>query len=272
MNVTLATLPGSAGRANEDAAASGAGFAIVADGATSRTETGCIHGVAWFTRQLVAATLQHSDRSPAAALEAGIRQTAELHRGTCDLSNIATPGAAVAMISADADTVRFLVLGDVTLVTDGPQGISVVVDDRVSRTAPAERAAADALPQGSPEKSAALVAMKYAELAARNVPGGFWAASTDPSAVNHAIVWEAPRSEVRRAAILTDGAARAVDPFKIMDWPEALDTIDIDGPARILEIVRAAEQADPGGHRWIRNKTSDDATIAYVEFQRSDHA
>lgn len=265
MRVNTLSLPGSANRPNEDAVAVAADCVVVADGATARTETGCVHGVSWFARQLVDAVVEHCG-DPSVALRAAITQTAESHRETCDLTDPATPGAAIAVVAASADVVRFLVLGDVTVVVDGDEP-AVVVDDRVSHTALAERAIADALPQGSAEKAAALVVMKRAELAARNVPGGFWTAAADPSAVGHAITGTLPRAEVGRVAVLTDGAARAVDPFALLSWSELLDLLESGGPADVLSLVRAAELSDPAGERWTRNKTSDDATIAYLDLR-----
>lgn len=266
MRTLIATEPGTPGKPNEDAAAEREGLVVVADGATSRTETGCIHGVAWFTRHLVDATVNSGQDSLEKALEEGIRVTADEHRDTCDLANVATPGAAVAAVLCDRDEIHFLVLGDVTIVTEKKSGISIVVDARVDKTARPERIAADALSSGSPEKTAALVAMKHAELAARNVDGGFWAATTDPAAVSHALMWSEPRADVRRVALVTDGAARAVKPFRLFDWRGLLDKIATGGPEAAIRMVRELERSDADARRWPRNKISDDATIAYVEF------
>lgn len=265
MRTLIATEPGTPGRPNEDAVAARDGLIVVADGATSRTDTGCIHGVSWFSHQLIEATVLSDQKSLEKALAEGIRVTADAHRDTCDLANVATPGAAVAAVFFNADEVHFLVLGDVTIVVEGESGISVVVDDRVDQTARAERVAADALLSGSTEKTAALVAMKHAELAARNVEGGFWAATTDPAAVSHALTWSEPRGSIRRLALVTDGAARAVKPFGVLDWSGFLDKAAKDGPEALIRTVRATEKSDADARRWPRNKISDDATIAYAE-------
>ena len=265
VQISVATQPGSAEKDNEDAIALLGGFVVVADGATARTETGCIHGVAWFARYLVAATVQHAELGPRAALAEGIRDTANAHRATCDLDNIGTPSAAVAIASVQAETIEFLALGDVAVVVETINGTDVFVDDRVSKTALPERALADSHPQGSPEKAAALVQMKRAELAVRNKDGGFWVAMSDPQAVDHAITWSVRRAETKRLAILSDGAARLVDPFAILDWTAALDLLASSGPGTVIDRVRAIERADPVAIRWPRNKISDDATAVYAE-------
>lgn len=139
----------------------------------------------------------------------------------------------------------------------------MISDNRVDATARAERDAADALPANSPEKAAALVSMKKAEQAARNTPGGYWIAASDPGAVDHALTGAMPISSVRRTAVLSDGATRAVDPFGLHDWRTLLDLVSVRGPVAVLDAVRAAEAADPDGTRWPRNKLSHDATVAY---------
>lgn len=45
MRVQIASEPGSASTPNEDHAAAGHSLAVVVDGLTARTESGCIHGV-----------------------------------------------------------------------------------------------------------------------------------------------------------------------------------------------------------------------------------
>jgi hypothetical protein len=266
VRIQIATDPGSTDQANEDAAAFADGFLAVADGATSRTETGCVHAVAWYARHLVDAAVCHAQATPADALALAVRDTAGAHADTCDLASVATPNAAVVIVQADGNVVRFLALGDVAVIVESTAGINVVVDDRVSRTALAERAMADALAAGSPEKTAALVTMKRAELAARNVEGGYWVAAADPKVVDHALVWSVPRSEIRRAAVLSDGAARIVDPFGALDWSGTLDLLAAEGPAELIRKVREIEATDPAGENWPRNKISDDATAAFIDF------
>lgn len=129
----------------------------------------------------------------------------------------------------------------------------------------AERQAADELPSGSPEKAQALVRMKQAELTARNVAGGYWLAAADPAIVAHAITGDVPRQHIQRAALLSDGAARAVDPFGLGDWQGILTILAAAGPGELIRQVRAAETADPAGLRWPRNKIHDDATAILIQ-------
>lgn len=238
----------------------------VLDGATVRTDTGCIHGVAWFVGSLAGSLARNKELPPAEALAEAITETAATHEETCDLKHPGTPSAALSIVQVHGDSLRYLVLGDVTLVMETNDGLRIVSDNRVNATANAEREAADALPTGSPEKVEALVRMKHAELAARNVPGGFWVAAADPTVVDQALTGEIPLKTVRRAVLLTDGATRAVIPFRIYDWPGLLSAVTMDGPKELIRQVRIAEDADPSGIRQPRNKIHDDATVVAVQF------
>lgn len=267
MRVTVASEPGSPQAPNEDAFFISADTDTVAifDGATARTDTGCIHGVAWFVHSLADALADRESLAPAKALAAAISHTAASHRHTCDLAYPGTPSTAVAIVQARRRALRYLLLGDVTLVLDLGHGIRVLTDNRVHATARAERQAADDLPSGSPEKTQALVRMKQAELTARNVAGGYWLASADPAIVTHAITGDVPRQHVQRAALLSDGAARAVDPFQLCDWQGLLTVLATAGPGELIRQVRAAETADPACIRWPRNKIHDDATAILIQ-------
>lgn len=239
----------------------------VLDGATVRTDTGCIHGVPWFVENLAGALAKSKDDlPPAEALAAAISETAQAHRGTCDLDHPGTPAAAVAIVQAYDDYLRYLVLGDVTIVIEENDGLRIVTDERVNATATEERAAADLLPTGSPEKAEALVLMKHAELAARNTQGGYWVAAADPVAVDHAVTGELAIKAIRRLVVLTDGAARAVTTFKLYGWSDLLWALSSAGPGQIINQIRDAESVDDAGVCYPRNKVHDDATIALIQF------
>lgn len=267
MRVAIATQAGNPKTPNEDWAFASERLVVVLDGATARTDTGCVHGVAWYAAKLGSAlTGLATDRGTklGQALTYAIRFTADEHRSECDLTHPGTPSAAVAVVRVQAETVEYLVLGDVTIAIDTSDGVQVITDNRVSATAAAERAEADRYPFGSAEKQAALVRMKHAELAARNQPGGYWVAAENPTVAVHAIKGTVPLDQVRRIAVLTDGAARIVDLFGLLDWPAVLDVLDDAGPTELIRRVRAIEAADPTCMRWARNKRSDDATAAYL--------
>lgn len=240
---------------------------VVLDGATVRTESGCSHGPAWYARKLGAAIISHAasrTQSLSSVLADAIRDVADLHSDTCDLTDPAAPSAAVGIVRVEGETIRYLILGDITIVSDVRGHVSAVSDDRVSQTAREQRQLADKHPIGTPEKKQALQQMKAVELASKNVVGGYWIAGSDPDAVAHAIVGEWKAEEVRQIALLSDGAARFVNLFHRGDWQATLEILKSNGPERFIEHVRLAEYADSTGSRYPRNKRSDDATVVYA--------
>lgn len=232
--------------------------AVVLDGATARTETGCVHGIAWYAEHLGRALVDGAsipDRRLRDALKAAIIAVAELHP-QCDLNHPGTPSAGVGILRPDG---TYLVLGDVAIVAETVSGLQVVVDNRVSQTAASERAEVDRHLIGTPEKAAALVPMKRAELAARNVEGGYWIAAAEPSAADHTMTGALDLRAAAPVAVMSDGAARCVD-FGLVNWQALLAMACDEGPGALIGHVRAAERSDPFGARWPRNKASDDAT------------
>lgn len=266
MRATFVTEPGDPAKPNEDWALAAAGLAVILDGATARTDTGCIHGVAWYAHQLGAAIVANSS-TPSTDLSAGladaIERVAAMHP-SCDLSHPGTPSAAVGIVRVVDDVLEYLVLGDVTIALHGPSDLTLISDDRVSQTAQPDRAEAEILPIGSPEKAAALLRMKHGELAARNREGGYWVSANDPGAARHALVGVAQTQDLSQVALLTDGAARVAD-FGLEKWEGILAAAATGAAARLIADLRRAERKDPTGTRWPRNKGSDDATLIFMD-------
>jgi hypothetical protein len=268
---TATTVPGEPGTDNEDWYGVTPELVIVLDGATVRSETGCEHGLVWYVQHLGTALSRFAagTGSLQTALAVSIAYVAAQHPG-CDLTAPGTPSAAVGMVRTRNGIQERLVLGDVTVVTemvDPDAEISVVSDTRVSATAAELRAEADRYPLGSPQKRTAILAMKPHELAARNIPGGYWIAAADPRAALEALCGEVPVSEIRRFAVMTDGAARFIDMFDLAPWRRALNYLEVSGPQKFIDSVRAAEAADPQGIRFPRNKHRDDATVVFGGIQ-----
>jgi hypothetical protein len=101
--------------------------------------------------KLAGSLVKHQEISPVDALTAAITETAAAHRDTCDLNHPGTPSAALAIAQAYGNSLRYLVLGDVTLAIETTDGVRIITDNRVDSTATAERAAADTLPAGAPQ-------------------------------------------------------------------------------------------------------------------------
>jgi Protein phosphatase 2C len=270
MRITTATAPARPDRPNEDFVAASNSVVVLLDGAGNPpgADEGCRHGVAWFTRTLGTTLLNLATDEPhlplPAALRTAIAGVADFHRESCDLQHPGSPSATVVALRQVGDELDYLVLADSVLLLDTGGSIRVVTDDREARVGEQFRPAMDALPSGSPEHADEL--RRYVEVmrAYRNRPGGFWVASSEPAAADKAITGAALVPDVHAAVLLSDGASRLVDRFKLATWRQLVKLVAIDGPEALIDRVREAEQSDPDGARWPRGKSSDDATAAYV--------
>jgi hypothetical protein len=266
VRITAATDPGRTDRPNEDHHIVRADLVVLADGATSRTDSGCDHGTAWYSQTLcghiaargaTAATLR-------GALADAIDATCAAHP-ECDPAHPGSPAATVGIVRAYGhDAIEWLVLGDISLVLDTGEAV-VVHTQSVDHIGEAERDAATALPISHPERERLLVEMKRAMNAARNQEGGYWVAAADRSAAYRAQSGILPLTGVRQLLMLSDGAAALADVYGQTDAPGLLDLAADEGPAAILKRVRAIEDADPEATRYPRTKVRDDATAIAIE-------
>jgi hypothetical protein len=133
----------------------------------------------------------------------------------------------------------YLVLGDTTLLLEEPAGIRVVTDDRLEHVASVQHGAMHQHATGSADHDRSFAELVTEQRRHRNHPDGFWVASTDPDAAQHAPTDTAPRAGLHRGILAEQG-------------PEA-----------IITQVQAAEASDPDGRRRPRGKRHDDASAAF---------
>ncbi|WP_433185469.1 integrase [Actinoallomurus sp. CA-150999] len=229
MRVTWATDQGSPARPNEDFVATALGAAVVLDGMSipMDLETGCVHGRPWYVGRLATRLL-------AALLDHGQDPAAALAQAITETAAAHGGRCDLAHPWTPATTVVAL------RVRDEVADYLVLSDSTLL------------LDQGG-------------EVTALTAEGSGFAAA-DPRVAGQALTGSAPLRDVRRAALLTDGATRLADRFGLADWPGTLATLAERGPVALIEQVREAERSDPHGQRWPRNKRHDDATAAYCEF------
>ncbi len=270
MLISLATAP-NPGRVNEDFVVAGPGLVVVLDGAGLLVDldTGCFHGVPWFVQRLGAELFGRATRPEAEltdCLADAILAVSRLHAGSCDLGNPLTPSATVAIARARDELFEWLVLADSTLALTLPDGVRTISDHRVSQVTDEQRSAmaAELRHLDRPQRLTALV---HAQRRVMNTPEGYWAAASDPKAAAQALTGSVPLSQVRTAALLTDGAARAVDDFGLLSWPELLDRLEATGPEGLIDFTRELERSDPDRLRWPRGKKHDDATAVLMRPQ-----
>jgi len=259
IDIQVASRPGDPGRPNEDALVALPDLLAVLDGVTvpDGLDTGCVHGTAWYASRL-AANLAACHVAAVSAnlpeiLAAAIGSVRGEHGATCDLDHPGTPQSTVAALRLGPDGGEYLVLSDSTVVLDRGDSIEAVTDLRLLHVAAGIRRPVD---------------VKAFTLAKRdhvNRPGGYWIAAADPAAAHHAVTGTVALrgpDRLRRAALLTDGAACVVDDYHLLDWPATLDALADNGPDDVIELARSFERAHPEG----RPKIHDDATIVYGAF------
>ncbi|MGV9386560.1 protein phosphatase 2C domain-containing protein [Nonomuraea sp. NPDC003707] len=270
----LDTRPGRDDKANEDYVSatvnSTSARAVLLDGAGGPSElpTGCDHGTPWYVNQLGDHAMFYM-RDPRMALTTALAKAidavADSHGVFCDLNNPGTPSSTVVMARIAQGQVEYLVLGDSTFVADVNGTIQTISDRRIDRVAVAEYQQMASLPTGTPEHQAARIAFVTKQRRLRNRPKGlgYWIASNDPEAAHHAHIGSFPADEVRRIALLSDGATRYVE-FGLGGWEDLLNVLDSSAPERLFTEIRAAEASDPAGERWPRAKRRDDIAAAYL--------
>jgi hypothetical protein len=271
MEVRLASEPSPDAADNEDHAVATADCVAVLDGVTvpAGMDTGCVHWPAWYVRRLGAHLVSavHPDVSLPDVLAAGIRAVRDDHAGSCDLDHPGTPQSTACLLRTAAESVDYLVLCDCSLVLDRG-GVDVITDLRAQSTSQKlrEAALAGGSPYGSEDRASRLRALVNSQRRHVNRDGGYWIAAADPEAAYHAVTGTVPLTgpyRLRRAALLTDGASRAVDTFALTDWDGLLDVLDRHGPSHLISLVRTGELADSEGRVRPRYKRHDDATAAY---------
>ena len=270
MHIAMATEPAKPDRPNEDYAGATTDTFVIVDGAgtPAGSDSGCIHGVTWFARQLGSSLLHRASTGDATLREAlaeAIDHVANLHQDTCDLTHPGTPSGTVTAVRIRSGRLEYLVLADSPLVIRYETGdVQVVMDDREARIGQRYRQGMDATTAGTEAHDSAL--REYVETlrSHRNQPDGFWVASSDPSAAGQALIGSADQSDLRDLALLSDGASRSVDRFGVDTWAVVLDRVRNESPLAQIRAVRTAERADAAGRRWPRGKASDDATLIYV--------
>lgn len=246
MRITYAT-ESAPGHVNEDYVICGNDWAAVLDGATAPdgVDSGCIHDVRWLVRHLAAGIARRVvlSSAPLPDLLAGaIRETADAHSATCDLSNPDSPSSTVSIVRVRGDVADYLTLADSPIVIRGADhALTPATDDRLEH-----------LPGGRPYSLELVRSL-------RNQPGGFWVASTDPGAAYRAVAGSRPFGAGTEVGIFTDGVSRLVESYGY-EWEHVFSIMETSGPGGVIALVRAAELERP-----LRGaKQHDDATAVLM--------
>lgn len=238
-------------------------------------DSGCVHGVAWYVERLSRHLAEAADRTPDAPqpdlLATAIAAVNISHEGRCDLGNPATPGATVCLVRPVGQRLEYLLLSDCLLIADDGTTVSAITDSRFEQAVTSIRRDAfnTATQFDTADHAARRLEVMRRKQRLTNTEDGYWIAASNPQAAHRAVTGSLPLAgadAIRRAALLTDGASRAVDLFELFGWRELLDLITDHGPQELIRKVRAAETEDIDGEQRPRFKRHDDATVALCLF------
>ncbi|MGR7024453.1 protein phosphatase 2C domain-containing protein [Geodermatophilus sp. URMC 62] len=255
---------------NEDAWGATDNAAWVIDGATSlSTARSDLESDARWHAQTLSRELKHQFASggtdPVEALRAAIESLAQ-QAGNRYEGQI-PPSSSVAVVTLDDrrhKVYRYAVLGDVTILyLNSPSSEALTV--RPIRQSVTENAliqeyvtlrGTGMAMQEAHEKILRKIEERRAW--AMNTANGYWIASLDPAAADHAICGSIPRTTSTRILLMTDGFAAAQRYGCLESWePVASAGLPLE---LVLRCVRSAEKADADCTLHPRLKRSDDAT------------
>ncbi|MGH8898069.1 MAG: protein phosphatase 2C domain-containing protein [Egibacteraceae bacterium] len=287
MSVTFASAAGLGKACNEDLCGAGTKAAWVLDGASvpPGIATCCERDAVWYVHRLADALSSCLAAQPPADLRNVLADAIDAvrreHEATCrrGSGHALGPSATVALVRRQEQVLDYLVLGDTAVLLDTGDDVICHSDRRLAQVAaPIREEIYRRLRRGggydsSTHRSLVNRLIEY-ERMARNTLGGYWTASDDPAAAFQAItgsyqIGQRP-GEVRRLALLTDGAQRAVTHFGTHgSWSALMTALVADGPQACIQTVRAAEAVDPDGRRFLRTQPSDDATVLIWDLTRT---
>ncbi|MEO5877623.1 MAG: protein phosphatase 2C domain-containing protein [Streptosporangiaceae bacterium] len=238
MQVTWATEP-VPGRdwPNEDFVVSVPGAVVLLDGCSlpPGTDLGCSHGTAWYARTLGLTLVRWLLEDPGPATE----------RGTALRGLLAASIEEVALLHDHTCDLGHPATPAATVVAVRRRGDTVEYLVLADSTLLLDTG-------GSLEVVTKSMARTYA--------------AADPRAAERAITGALPAPTLRRAALLSDGAARLAEKFRMIGWQDLMGILDQEGPAELIRRTREAENSDPDGLRWHRHKRHDDAAAALCVF------
>jgi hypothetical protein len=180
-----------------------------------------------------------------------------------------SPSSTVSILRVRADKADLYVLGDSPIHYGTRDSSSVLTDDRLDRIATLDRDRyTSRLRAGhgyDDQHRAALVALQQAQREARNQPGGYWIAETDPDAAHHGITRTLTPDAITWAVLATDGAADFIDHSSDdADWSAIAQYEPVQLFQLLTRIHEWESTTDPDGRIQPRAKRHDDKSLVTV--------
>lgn len=267
------------GPVNEDTSGVGARSAWVVDGATGFSERRLTPGAsdaAWYAQRLSEALTRRTadgDLTMTQVLSRAIQDVAVKFSSfaATDVAPEEIPLAALALIRASEGKLEYAVLGDCAVLLRYGGKICIINDPHVATFDRVFGEKIRALHERGITDRQQLLAHMIPEVnrirRMANQPGGFWIASLDAAAAEHAISGSVPLGGGVSIMLTTDGFLRLIDPFGKYSAGTLMAGARERGLASLLKELRAAEAGDETCLRFPRIKVRDDATAMLLEIR-----
>lgn len=206
--------------------------------------------------------------SPAESLRQILAKAITTTAAVLNLPDDGGPSSTVAIARVSSGTADLLLLGDSYIAYRSAGAITVLTDDRLDHLGlPQARLYRERLAAGSgygPAHTTILRDLQAGQRRRRNVPGGYWIASANSEAAEHAITRTLPAASLEWIVLATDGAGDTARHLGLDDW-EAIASFD---EARLSVLLQHCHEweanSDPDGRQLPRAKRHDDKAVASV--------
>jgi serine/threonine protein phosphatase PrpC len=277
------TLPGRAGKPNEDAMGHAGSVAFVLDGATGLGDEPLMPGdsdAAWVAHNAAAAMIKHAPGFAGDLDSLVYRATADV-KAAFDAQRLRAayeayeiPWATLAVCGVTAGALNLAFLGDSRLLVRDDKGavhhFGAPLNYRKSEQKLAKTMIASASAGaggnvlGSEEMRRAVLPQLRASRARVNTPEGYWLIGPDPRAAAHVA-----KSQLRIGAgamvmLMTDGFYALIEDYRVYDDASLIRAALGKGLNTLGDELREIELNDPKGEKFPRMKASDDATAMLV--------
>lgn len=275
------SIPGTPGKANDDALGSTASIAFVLDGATGLGDTPLMPGesdAAWVAHAARDLLLQQNGSSPnlraiVGAVAHGIVARFEKERLREPLARWEMPWATLSLIGLEAGRLNIAYVGDSRVLIETHDDEVHNFGTNPSRTAFESKLAAKMIARRKSEalgmdsiRATVLDDLRRARDTV-NTPNGFWLLGADPAVAENVTVTSIALDGPATVLLVTDGFYALVEDYKRYGDRELIATAQTLGLAILARELRHIEDDDANGERYPRMKKSDDATALLVRVE-----
>jgi serine/threonine protein phosphatase PrpC len=273
------TLPGRAGKPNEDAMGHAGSVAFVLDGATGLGDTPLMPGdsdAAWVARNAADALVKHAPGyagdldSLVYRATTDVKAAFDAQRLRPDYESFEIPWATLAICGVTSGALNLAFLGDSRLLVRDDKGavhhFGAPLNYRKSEQKLAKLmiGAGKGQALGSEELRQSVLPQLRASRARVNSAEGYWLIGPDPRAAAHVAKSQMRIGTGAMVMLMTDGFYALIEDYGVYDDASMIHAALGKGLNTLGDELREIELNDPAGAKYPRMKASDDATAILV--------